>query len=95
MRCSRQTIRVPQPPAYGYLRIDGSQFLKYMRDRMGVEIAGGQDHLKGKIVRISHIGYAGPFDVITAVSTLEMAFSRYGCELQLGQWRTRGRRSIA
>jgi len=64
--------------------VDGSRLLKYMRDRMGVDIAGGQDHLKGKVVRVSHIGYAGPFDVITAISTLEMALRRFGQEIELG-----------
>ena len=58
--------------------------LTYMRDRMGVDLAGGQDHLKGKIVRISHLGYVGPFDVITAISSLEMALSRFGVTLTLG-----------
>jgi len=77
----------PSPAATGVWlppQVDGSQLLTYMRDRMGVDIAGGQDHLKGKVARISHIGYVGPFDVITAISTLEMALCRYGCELQLG-----------
>jgi aspartate aminotransferase-like enzyme len=77
----------PSPAATGVwlpAQIDGSQLLKYMRDRMGVDIAGGQDHLKGKIARISHIGYAGPFDVITAISSLEMALRRWGCELEFG-----------
>jgi len=77
----------PSPAATGVwlpAHVDGSQLLTYMRDHMGVDIAGGQDHLKGKVARVSHIGYAGPFDVITAVSTLEMALSRYGCALQLG-----------
>lgn len=78
----------PSPAATGIFLpegINGSQFLKYMRDRMGVDIAGGQDHLKGKIVRISHIGYAGPFDVITAISTIEMALRRFGHPLELGR----------
>jgi serine---pyruvate transaminase len=78
----------PSPAATGVFLpegIKGSPFLKYMRDRMGVDIAGGQDHLKGKIVRISHIGYAGPFDVITAISTLEMALCRFGHKLELGR----------
>jgi aspartate aminotransferase-like enzyme len=78
----------PSPAATGVFlptNINGSQFLKYMRDRMGVDIAGGQDHLKGKIVRISHIGYAGPFDVITAISTLEMALCRFGHQVELGR----------
>lgn len=78
----------PSPAATGVFLpagINGSPFLKYMRDRMGVDIAGGQDHLKGKIVRISHIGYAGPFDVITAISTIEMALCRFGHNLDLGR----------
>ncbi|MGE0679764.1 MAG: alanine--glyoxylate aminotransferase family protein [Candidatus Binatia bacterium] len=77
----------PSPAATGVFLpegINGSQFLKYMRDHMGVDIAGGQDHLKGKIVRISHIGYAGSFDVITAISALEMALRRFGHNLDLG-----------
>jgi aspartate aminotransferase-like enzyme len=32
---------------------------------------GRQDHLKGKIVRIAHIGYMSEFDIITAISGLE------------------------
>jgi len=78
----------PSPAATGVwlpTGVDGSRLLKYMRDRMGVDIAGGQDHLKGKIVRISHIGYAGPFDVITAISTLEMALRRFGQNIELGR----------
>lgn len=78
----------PSPAATGVWlprEVDGSKLLKYMRDSMGVDIAGGQDHLKGKIVRISHIGYAGPFDVITAVSTLEMALRRFGQDIPLGR----------
>lgn len=77
----------PSPAATGVFLpegISGSQFLKYMRDRMGVDIAGGQDHLKGKIMRISHIGYAGPFDVVTAVSAVEMALRCFGHRLDLG-----------
>ena len=77
----------PSPAATGVWlpsQVDGTQLLTYMRDRMGVDIAGGQDHLKGKIVRISHIGYAGPFDVITAISSLEMALQRFGVDIALG-----------
>jgi aspartate aminotransferase-like enzyme len=77
----------PSPAATGvYLPapVDGARLLTYMRDKMGVDIAGGQDHLKGKIARISHVGYAGPFDVITAVGALEMALTRFGCEVPLG-----------
>lgn len=77
----------PSPAATGVWlpdAVDGVRLLTYMRDRMGVDIAGGQDHLTGRVVRIAHIGYAGPFDVITAVSCLEMALHRFGVSVPLG-----------
>src|SRR5216117_1609714 len=33
--------------------VDGSGLVRYLRDRMGVTFAGGQDRLKGKIVRLA------------------------------------------
>jgi len=55
-----------------------------LRNCLGVDIANGQDHLQGKVIRISHIGYAGPFDIITAVSAIEMALCRFGQKGNLG-----------
>ena len=42
----------------------------YLRDRVGVTFAGGQEQLKGKIVRIAHLGYIGSFDVVTAIASV-------------------------
>jgi len=64
--------------------VDGAAFVKYLRDDMGVTVAGGQDHLKGKIIRVAHLGYAGNFDIITAISAIEMALRRFGAEVKLG-----------
>jgi aspartate aminotransferase-like enzyme len=64
--------------------IDGSAVIKQMRTRYGIQIAGGQDHLKGKIVRIAHIGYISEFDIITAISGLEMTLSDLGFSLRPG-----------
>jgi len=64
--------------------IDGSKLFAYLRDKMRVVFAGGQDHLKGKIVRIAHIGYFGDFDIVTAVAALEMALSKFGARIDLG-----------
>ena len=44
-----------------------------MRDQLGVSVQGGQDQMKGKLVRIGHMGYLSPFDMLIAVSALEMA----------------------
>jgi len=64
--------------------IDGGALTKQMRDELGVVVAGGQGHLKGKIVRIGHIGYTDTFDVIVGLSALEIALTRCGADVKLG-----------
>jgi aspartate aminotransferase-like enzyme len=65
--------------------VDGGKLVSYLRDRMGVTFAGGQDELKGKIVRIAHLGYAGTFDVVVAIAALEMALAHFGHPSQFGR----------
>jgi aspartate aminotransferase-like enzyme len=65
--------------------VDGGKVVAYLRDRMGVTFAGGQDQLKGKIVRIAHLGHIGAFDVVTAIAALEMALRHFGHEITLGR----------
>jgi aspartate aminotransferase-like enzyme len=64
--------------------IDGSAVIKQMRLRYGITIAGGQDHLRGKIVRIAHLGYVSEFDIITGISGLEMTLSDLGYGIRPG-----------
>lgn len=78
----------PSPAATGiYLPagIDADAVLEYLRDKMNVVLAEGQDQLKGKALRIAHIGYMGAFDVITAIAALEMALRKFGAEIPLGK----------
>lgn len=63
---------------------DGQQIYKKLRERYGITAAGGQDHLKGKIFRISHMGYCDKFDVITAISAVEMVLKEMGYPGELG-----------
>ena len=65
--------------------VDGGKLVAYLRDRMGVTFAGGQDQLKGKIVRIAHLGHMGAFDVVTAIAALEMALRHFGHAVPLGR----------
>jgi aspartate aminotransferase-like enzyme len=65
--------------------VDGGKLVAYLRDRIGVTFAGGQDQLKGKIVRIAHLGYMGAFDTVTAIAALEMALHHFGHALSLGR----------
>ena len=52
---------------------------------MGVTLAGGQDQWKGKIVRIAHLGYIDSFNIIIAISALEMALKKMGHDVVLGK----------
>ncbi|MBI4526417.1 MAG: alanine--glyoxylate aminotransferase family protein [Deltaproteobacteria bacterium] len=78
----------PSPAVTGILLpdgVDGEKLLDYLRDQMGITFAEGQDQLKGKIIRIAHVGYIGSFDIIVAVSALEMALSKFGVPVEFGQ----------
>ena len=52
--------------------------------KLGITANGGQDHLKGRILRIAHCGYFGAFDIVTSLSGLEMALQRLGHEVEHG-----------
>src|SRR4051794_18928842 len=64
--------------------IDGAKVPKLMRDTYGVTIAGGQGHLKGRIARIAHCGYYGAFDIVVALTALEMALRDLGHDAEPG-----------
>ncbi len=64
--------------------VDGLALMKLMRNKYQVTIAGGQARLKGKVIRIAHLGYQSPFDVIVALSALEMALTELGYQIPLG-----------
>ena len=53
----------PAPGVTGILipdGLDGGKLVKYLRDNLGVSVQGGQDQMKGKLVRIGHMGASEP-----------------------------------
>ncbi len=64
--------------------IDGEKLVKIMRDTYKVTIAGGQAELKGKIIRIAHMGYIEEFDIIAGLSCLEKVLKQMGYKFELG-----------
>ncbi len=64
--------------------IDGLKLIKTMQGKYMAYIAGGQDPYKGKIFRIAHLGYMGGFDIITALTALEMTLSELGFDFKIG-----------
>ncbi len=65
--------------------VDGLKVKKILRESYAVTVAGGQDQAKGKIIRLAHLGYTSTFDVITAISALEMALADAGHKFTLGK----------
>jgi aspartate aminotransferase-like enzyme len=66
-------------------KIDGSQIVKTLREKYGITIAGGQDRAKGKIFRIAHLGYFDKFDILMAISAIEMVLKDLGYNVELGK----------
>ena len=64
--------------------IDGGQVPKLLRDKYGITANGGQNQLKGRILRIAHCGYFGAFDILTSLAGLEMVLSDLGHEVEVG-----------
>ncbi|MEI7888757.1 MAG: alanine--glyoxylate aminotransferase family protein [Actinomycetes bacterium] len=64
--------------------IDGGKVPKILRDQFGITANGGQDDLKGKILRIAHCGYFGAFDILTSLAGLELTLETLGHSTQLG-----------
>ncbi len=50
--------------------MDAEQFRKTIKDKFDILLAGGQDHLKGKIFRVGHLGYVNDRDIITIISAI-------------------------
>ena len=64
--------------------VDGQAIYRNLRVQYGITAAGGQDHLKGKIFRVSHMGYMDTFDVITTLAAIEMVLKGLGHSVKLG-----------
>jgi serine---pyruvate transaminase len=55
-----------------------------LEKRYGIESAGGQDQLKGKILRLGHMGYVDEMDTLLAIGALEQCLYKLGHKFQLG-----------
>lgn len=64
--------------------VDGSAFVKKIRDEYGVTMAGGQETLKGRIFRVAQMGYANQFDTVVASSAIEMVLAELGYGFEHG-----------
>jgi len=64
--------------------IDGKEIVRLLKEEYGIMIAGGQGRLKGKIFRISHMGYVDENDIIVVISALEAVLNKLGYHVKKG-----------
>ena len=71
----------PKVPAPSMTTIDdehASEIRKILKEEYGVNVAGGQDHLKGKIFRINQMGLIEDYEMAWVVNAVELALAKLG-----------------
>ena len=58
--------------------LEAEKIRKIMSGKYGIALAGGQDHLKGKIFRIGHLGFVSDRDMLTGIAALESTLLELG-----------------
>ncbi len=64
--------------------INAEKLRDLMYRKYGVFLPGGQQELKGRLIRIGHLGDLDYFDLITIFSALELAMHQSGLRVKLG-----------
>lgn len=64
--------------------LSSKEILETLRKDFEIKISGGQDHLKGKILRIGHIGDVSAKDMLGAIAALELTLYKLGHKFELG-----------
>lgn len=65
--------------------VDAEALRQIVKEEFGLSLAGGQQHLKGQIIRIGHMGYCSPTHVLQVISLLEIGLQRLNKNISLGQ----------
>lgn len=70
----------PAITAVAPIEVEADRIRQVMSDRFNIDIASGQDHLKGKIFRIGHLGFVCDRDILSAIAALEATLQQLGKE---------------
>ncbi len=66
-----------------------------LKERFGIQCAGGQEHLKGRIFRIGHMGWVDEMDTVLAIAALEQVLYKLGHRFELGAGVTAAQKVLA
>lgn len=75
--------------------VDASRWSKLLESKYGLKVAGGQGSLKGKIIRIAHMGYMDAIDVVGIVAALEWSLAELGHPVEIGKAVAAATRALA
>ncbi|NER93131.1 MAG: alanine--glyoxylate aminotransferase family protein [Symploca sp. SIO1B1] len=70
----------PAVTAVAPVSVEAEQIRTVMKKHYDIALAGGQDHLKGKIFRIGHLGFVSDRDVLTVIGALEATLQELGVD---------------
>jgi aspartate aminotransferase-like enzyme len=70
----------PAITAVAPVGLDAEQIRSVMKKRYDIALAGGQDHLKGQVFRIGHLGFVCDRDILAAIASLEASLRELGYE---------------
>ncbi|MEB3336548.1 MAG: alanine--glyoxylate aminotransferase family protein [Leptolyngbyaceae bacterium] len=59
-------------------KVDAEKIRAVVKKRFDIVMAGGQDHLSGKIFRIGHLGFVSDRDILAAIASLEATLIELG-----------------
>jgi aspartate aminotransferase-like enzyme len=65
--------------------IESGAIVKALKAEFGSTVAGGQGELKGKILRVAHLGYYDATDILGFLATLEIVLKRLGHRFEAGR----------
>ena len=77
---SAEVLTVVRSPA----GLDGSAVIKGAKNRFGVTLADGQGDMKGKVMRVAHMGYCSGMDVVVGIAALEQGLKMAGANVEFG-----------
>jgi aspartate aminotransferase-like enzyme len=64
--------------------LDTDRLVRLIQERHGMRLAGGQERLKGRTLRLTHFGYLDGFDLLIAVAAIERGLRELGIPSELG-----------
>ncbi len=65
--------------------IDGKQLVRGIFRDQGIQVAGGQGEVEGKIFRIGHCGYFDAYDIIATIAATELTLEALDFPVELGK----------